>query len=116
MSFLRNCFSGSERLWKAFWLGLLLVVVVLFLVSFLVGFLSSILTVNISEAIGLIIVYIFKVWWWISVWQCARNSSMSFWMYAARVIVILSILGALGITLLGIKIPVVDSVIGSRPL
>ena len=116
MSFLRNCFSGNERLWKAFWLGLLLVAVVLFLVSFLVGFLSNILTANIAGAIGLIIVYIFKIWWWISVWQCAPNSSMSLWMYAARIIVILSILGALGITFLGIKIPVVDSIIGSRPL
>lgn len=79
-----NYWSGTEPLWKAYWLNFVLAGYGLSRIGEL-DFISSSSSISIIYAILLITFYIWAI---VGVWRCAFNTKRKFWGYLARFIVI----------------------------
>jgi hypothetical protein len=91
--FFLRCWSGTARLWQAYWLvgvlGQLLVMLLLMLVGVL--FWHSPRDNIWFNSVCVVVVLVWSVFSGVSIWRCAPNASQPAWGALARAILILSI-------------------------
>jgi hypothetical protein len=92
--FFRRCWSGSARLWQAYWLvGVLGQFVVLFLAfAITYPFWRGPQDNLWSTVVFLVLMLVYVVFASVSVWRCAPNANNQVWGALARTLVVLSLL------------------------
>lgn len=98
-SFFRRCWSGTARLWQAYWLvGVLGQFIVLFVTVAITYPFRSGIQENLWTAIvnlililiNLVLILIYFVYASVSIWRCAPNANNQVWGALARVTVLIS--------------------------
>ena len=85
LDWIKSAWQGGQKLWQVFWLGLLSIYAVVFISGTLLAPLPySPLVYSVWYASC----FAMSIWWWVSVWRCAPNTSLAFWKYLARIFVV----------------------------
>lgn len=97
MSFLKSAWRGEAKLWKIFWLGILLPQIVAMIVGFVVGFMAASSGVapgnraplnGVINSVGWFLTL--AVYYWllfVAVYRCRRNASGEAWGYIAMLVI-----------------------------
>jgi len=78
---------GEEQLWKAFWVVGFAITAVLWVTS---HFAAEKNLPIIWWQVFYVVALVVQIWWMVSVWRCAKNSSKHFWFILGRTAVVLS--------------------------
>lgn len=82
-----RAWQGKARLVHVFWLGMLAITGIELAIAILFGVSADGLSIP-----HFILSMSMSVWWWVSVWKCAPNTSALVWLWLARGVVIFQIL------------------------
>ena len=80
-SFVITAWRGDEKLWQVFWV----VGIGLYILSR-----GAVVMLETSDAtfgsytLFVLFTMVVQVWWMVSVWRCARNTSLPLWVWLAR--------------------------------
>lgn len=98
--FFKRCWTGQEKLWKAFWLGGLLVAVSTRVLTEIAWQLHLSLVLWIILGI---VVLLGNLWWLVSVVRCSDNTSNRLWCWAARIFAFINFVSLLANVALALK-------------
>ena len=111
----RSYWKGEQPLWQAFWLNGIVFAGIIFSLLILAARAATdwaALDLENDDLLGALIMFsvvafcwlvmgLYYLWMWISIWRCAPNTGQVKWMYIARTLIVVDLVG--GVIFLGYR-------------